>query len=191
MHELGGGVYAVDVHVGGDVQEDVGVVEDHPDIGVDHQTGDLLGRGGRGRDDADDFFGLGDALLELVDVLDDDVAHGAAYLLRVVVEDVVDHETPLGEDGARRYGATEVARADQRDVVGLPEPQDVPHGLHEVVGLVADPARPGKPDRVQIPAYLYGVDAGEVAELLAGDRVAALLDELLCGPEILRQPVCQ
>src|ERR687889_276306 len=163
MHELGGGIYAVDVHLGGDVQEDVGVVEDHPDVGVDHQVGDFLGGGGRGGDDADDLLGLGDALLEFVDVLDDDVAHGASYLLRVVVEDVVDHETPLGEDGARRYGATEVARADQGDVVGLPETQDVPNGLHEVVGLVADPPRSGKSDRVQIPAYLYGVDTGEVA----------------------------
>src|SRR5215203_4586599 len=165
MHELGGGVYTVDVHLGGDVQEDVGVVEDHPDIGVDHQVGDFLGGGGRGGDDADD--------------------------LRVVVEDVVDHETPLGEDGARRNGATEVARADQRDVVSLPETKDVSNGLNEVVGLVADPTGPREAYGVQVPAYLYGVDAGEVAELLAGDRVTALLDELLRGPEILRQPVCQ
>src|SRR5918994_1098126 len=119
-------------------------------------------------------------------MLDDDVAHGAADLLRVVVEDVVDDEAPLGEDGARRYGAAEVARADQRDVVGLPEPQDVPHGLDEVVGLVADPARARKTYGVQIPAYLHRVYPGEVAKLLAGDRVAALLDELLCGPKILR-----
>src|SRR5918992_980992 len=28
MHELGGRIYAVHVHVGGDVEEDVGVVED-------------------------------------------------------------------------------------------------------------------------------------------------------------------
>jgi hypothetical protein len=33
----------VDVHVGRDVEEDVCVVEDDPDIGVDHQVGDLLG----------------------------------------------------------------------------------------------------------------------------------------------------
>src|SRR5215210_3869358 len=182
MHELGGGVYAVDVHVGGDVQEDVGVVEDHPDIGVDHQTGDLLGRGGWGRDDADDLLGLGDALLEFVNVLDDDVAYGASDLLRVVVEDVVDDEASLGEDRARRYGAAEVASADKRDVVGLPEPQDVPHGLDEVVGLVADPASPREAYGIQIPAYLHRVYAGEVAELLAGDRVTALLDELLGGP---------
>src|SRR5215208_4094005 len=121
MHELGGGVYAVDVHVGWDVQQDVGVVEDDPDIGIDHQVGDLLGGGGWGRDDADDLLCLGDALLELVYVLDD-VAYGAADLLRVVVEDVVDDEASLGENGARRYGAAEIARADQRDVVGLPEP---------------------------------------------------------------------
>src|SRR5215207_204032 len=191
MHELGGGVYTVDVHLGGDVQEDVGVVEDHPDIGVDHQVGDFLGGGGGGGDDADDLLGLGDALLELVYVLDDDVAHGASDLLRVVVEDVVDDEAPLGEDGASRYGAAEVARTDQRDVVGLPEPQDVPHGFDEVVGLVADPASPGEPDRVEVAAYLHGVYAREVAELLAGDRVAALLDELLRGPKILRQPVRQ
>src|SRR5215218_9820042 len=120
MHELGGGVYTVDVHVGWDVEEDVCVVEDNPDIGVDHQVGDLLGSGGRGRDDADDLLGLGDALLELVYVLDYDVAHGASDLLRVVVEDVVDDEASLGEDGASRYGAAEVARANQRDVVGLP-----------------------------------------------------------------------
>src|ERR687889_1501049 len=191
MHELGGGIYAVDVHLGGDVQEDVGVVEDHPDVGVDHQVGDFLGGGGRGGDDADDLLGLGDALLEFVDVLDDDVAHGASYLLRVVVEDVVDHEAPLGEDGARRYGAAEVARADQRDVVSLPEPKDVPHSLDEVVGLVADPASAREAYGVQIPAHLHRVYAGEVAELLAGDRVTAFLDELLRGPKILRRPLCQ
>src|ERR687895_2662415 len=114
----------MDVHVRWDVEEDVGVIEDDPDIGVDHQVGDLLGRGGWGCDDADDLLGLGDALLELVYVLDDDVAHGAADLLRVVVEDVVDDEAPLGEDGARRNGTAEVTRADQRYVVGLPETQD-------------------------------------------------------------------
>src|SRR5215210_1528213 len=163
MHELGGRVYAVDVYVGWDVQEDVGVVEDDPDVGVDHQVGDLLGRGGGGRDDADDLLGLGDALLELVYVLDDDVAHGASDLLRVVVEDVVYDEAPLGENGARRNGAAEVASADQRYVVGLPEPQNVPHGLDEVVGLVADPAGAREAYGVQIPAYLHGVYAGEVA----------------------------
>src|SRR5215207_7911442 len=163
MHELGGGVYTVDVHVGRDVQEDVGVVEDHLDVGVDHQVGDLLGRGGRGGDDADDLLCLGDALLELVYVLDDDVAHGASDLLRVVVEHVVDDEASLGEDGARRYGAAKVARADQRDVIGLPEPQDVPNGLYEIVGLVADPARAREAYGVQIPAYLHGVYTGEVA----------------------------
>src|SRR5215204_5164013 len=191
MHELGGGVYAVDVHVGWDVQQDVGVVEDDPDIGIDHQVGDLLGGGGWGRDDADDLLGFGDALLELVYMLDNDVAHGASDLLRVVVEDVVDDEASLGEDGARRYGTAEVARADQRDVVGLPKPQDVPHSLDEVVGLVADPASARKANGVQIPTYLHRVYAGEVAELLAGDRVTAFLDELLRGPKILRQPVCQ
>jgi hypothetical protein len=110
------------VHVRWDVEEGVCIVEDHPDIGVDHQVGDLLGRGGWGRDDADDLLGLGDALLELVYVLDYDVVHGASDLLRVVVEDVVDDEASLGENGASRYGAAEVASSDQRDVVGLPEP---------------------------------------------------------------------
>src|SRR5215204_930563 len=167
MHELSCGVYTVDVHVGWDVEEDVCVVEDHPDIGVDHQVGDLLGRGGWGRDDADDLLCLGDALLELVYVLDDDVAHGASDLLRVVVEDVVYDEAPLGEDGARRNGAAEVARADQRDVVGLPEPQDVPHSFDEIVGLVTHPASAREAYGVQIPAYLHGVNAREVAELLA------------------------
>src|ERR687896_1993260 len=110
----------MDVHVRWDVEEDVSVIEDDPDIGVDHQVGDLLGRGGWGRDDADDLLGLGDALLELVYVLDDDVAHGASDLLRIVVEDVVDDEASLGEDGARRYGAAKIASPDQGDVVGLP-----------------------------------------------------------------------
>src|SRR5215212_1040505 len=122
-----------------------------------------MGRGGWGRDDADDLLGLGDALLELVYVLDYDVAHGTSDLLRVVVEDVVDDEAPLGENRARRYGTAEVARAHQRDVVGLPEPQDVPHGLDEVVGLVADPASAREAYGVQIAAYLYRVYAGEVA----------------------------
>ena len=96
VHELGGGVYAVDVYVGGNVEEDVSVVENDPDVGVDHQVGDVLGSGGRGGDDANDFLGLSYALLELVYVLDDDVADGAPDLLRVVVEDVVDDEAPLG-----------------------------------------------------------------------------------------------
>src|SRR5918994_3520888 len=191
VHQLGGRVYTVDVYVGGYVEEDVGVIEDDPDVGVDHQVGDLLGGGRGGGDDADDLLGLGDALRELVYVLDDDVAHGATDLLRSVVEDVVDDKAPLGEDGARRDGAPEVARADQRDVVGLPQPKDVPHRLDEVVGLVAHPAGAGEPYRIQVPAHLHRVYAGKVPELLAGDRVATLLDELLGGPKILGQPVRQ
>ena len=105
MHELGGWVYAVHVHVGGDVEQDVGVVEDDADVGVDHEVGDVLGGGGGGGNDADDLLGLGDALGELVYVLDDDVADGAPDLVGVGVEDVVDDEAPLGQDGARRDGA--------------------------------------------------------------------------------------
>ena len=102
--------------------------------------------------------------------------------------------TDFAMDHLCTYDATtlaEVACADQRDVVGLPEPQDVPHSFDEVVGLVADPASARKAYGVQIPAYLHRVYTGEVAELLAGDRVTAFLDELLRGPKILRQPVCQ
>src|ERR671910_1221400 len=189
VHQLGGRVYTVDVYVGGYVEEDVGVVEDDADVGVDHQVGDLLGGGGGGCDDADDLLGFGDALRELVYVLDDDVAHGAPDPLRVDVEDVVDDEASLGQHGARRDGAPEFASPDQRDVVGLSQPQDVPHRLDEVVGLVAHPPGAGEPDRVQVPPDLHRVYAGEVAELFAGDRVAALLDELLGGPKILGQPV--
>src|SRR3989337_3143854 len=90
VHELGGWIYAVDVHAVGDVEEDVGVVEDNPDAGFDHQLGDTLSGGRGGGDNADDLVGLRDALLPLVSVLDDDVADGASNLLRVIVEDVVD-----------------------------------------------------------------------------------------------------
>src|SRR3712207_7773170 len=90
---------------------------------------DVLGGGGGGGDDADDLLGLGHALGELVYVLDDHVADGAPDLVRVGVEDVVDDEAPLGQDGARRDGAPQVAGAHERDVVGLPQPQDVPDGL--------------------------------------------------------------
>src|SRR5215207_2153485 len=162
VHQLGGRVYTVDVYVGGYVKEDVGVVEDDADVGVDHQVGDLLGGGGGGCDDADDLLCFGDALRQLVYVLDDDVAHRAPDLLGVVVEDVVDDEAPLGEDGARRDGAPEVARTYQRDVVSLPQSEDVPHRLDEVVGLVAYPARAGEPDRVQVPPHLHRVDPREV-----------------------------
>ena len=44
---MGCGVDAVDIDVGWDVEEDVGVVEDDPDVGVDHQLGDVLKSGGR------------------------------------------------------------------------------------------------------------------------------------------------
>src|ERR671914_85187 len=53
------------------------------------------------------------------------------------------------------------------------------------------PAPTGEADRVQVPPDLYRVYAGEVPELLARDRVATLLDELLGGPEILGEPVGQ
>src|SRR5215212_1275614 len=131
VHELGGRVYTMDVHVGGYVEEDVGVVEDDPDIGVDHQFGDLLGGRGGGGDYTDDLLGLGDALLELVYVLDDDVAYRAPDLRWIIVEDVVDDEAPLGQDGACRDRTPEVARAYQRDIVGLPQAQNVPHRLDE------------------------------------------------------------
>src|SRR5205085_9864076 len=103
----------------GDMEEDVGIVEDDPDAGVHHLLGDVLGGGGGGSDDADDVVGLLDALLKLIDMLNDDITDGTPDLLRVVVEDVVDHEPSLWEDGAARDGAPEVACADERDVVRL------------------------------------------------------------------------
>ena len=51
VHQLGGRVYTVDVYVGGYVEEDVGVVKDDADVGVDHQVGDLLGGVGGGGDE--------------------------------------------------------------------------------------------------------------------------------------------
>src|SRR3712207_7605325 len=101
MHELGGGVYAVDIHVGGDVEEDVGVVEDDADTRIDHQLGYLLGGGGGGGDYAADLLRLIHALLEFVHVLDDDVAYRAPDLRRVVVEDRSEEDT--SELQSRQY----------------------------------------------------------------------------------------
>src|SRR5918911_1246135 len=113
VHKLCGRVYTVDIHTIGDVEEDIRVVEYYLDAGVCHQLGDVLGGGGGGGDDADHLVGLGDALLELVDVLDDDVTNGTPNLLRVVIEDIMDHEPPLGEDSAARDGAPKVTRPDE------------------------------------------------------------------------------
>src|SRR4028119_2035324 len=96
---------------GGGAGGAVGVVEDAADVGVGHQVRDVLGGGGGGGDDADDLLGLGHALGELVYMLDDYVTDGAPDLVGVRVEDVVDDEAPLGQDGARRDGAPQVAGA--------------------------------------------------------------------------------
>src|SRR5215218_1719562 len=189
MHELGGWIYAVDVYISSDVEEDVGVVEDDANTRIDHELGDLLGCGRGGGDDADDLLRLVYALFELVYVLDDDVTNGAPDLRRIVVEDVVYHKAPLGQDRACRDSTPQVPSADQRDVVGLPQTQNVPNRLDAVVGLVAHPTRAGEAYGVEVPAHLHGVYACEVAELLARDRVTALLDELLRGPEILGEPI--
>src|SRR3712207_7317647 len=91
----------MDVDVGWHVEEDIRVIENDPDVGVDHQVSDLLGGGCGGGDDADDLLGFGDALRELIYVLDDDVAHGAPDLLRVVVEDRSEEHT--SEFQSRQY----------------------------------------------------------------------------------------
>src|SRR5215218_5814205 len=102
MHELGGRVYTVNVHAEGDVKEDISIVEYHLDAGVHHQVCDLLSGGGGGGDDADHLLRLVGALFKLIYMLDDDVADGTPNLLRVVIEDVVDHEPPLGQNSAAR-----------------------------------------------------------------------------------------
>ncbi len=141
------------------MQQDVGVVEDHLNAGVNHQVCHVLGGGRWGGDDADDLVGLCHAFLEFVYVFYDDVADGPPGLVRVVVEDVVDHEPALGEYGAGGDGATEVAGPDERDVVGLLQAENAPDGLDEVVGLVADPTGAREPYGVQISPHLYGVYA--------------------------------
>src|SRR3712207_3860500 len=100
-------------------------------------------------------------------------------------------ESSFRQDGAARYGGSQVACADQRNVVRLPQTQDVAHRLNQVVSLVTDATRAGETNPVQVPAYLNRIDPRKIPELLARDRIPALLHELLSSPEIFSEPVSQ
>ena len=72
-------------------------VQDRPHARVDEPVGDLLGRGGRRRDDADRDRVLLDDAGEVVEVFDHDAADALADLLGVGVDERGDAESPRAE----------------------------------------------------------------------------------------------
>ena len=115
----------VDRHLGRDLQQRLGVVEDDLHAGVDQLVGELLGGGGRDGEDADDDVLLVDDRLQVVGMADQRGADLLADLRRVRVEDRDDAEAVVGEDVARGDRLAEVAGAEQRDVVLAARAQDL------------------------------------------------------------------
>src|SRR6476646_3095657 len=93
----------------------VGVVEDDLDAGVDELVGELLGRGRRHGEDADDDVLLLDDAAQVVDMTDGLVAHALADLVAVGVEDRHDAEAVVGEDVRAGDRPPEVPGAEERD----------------------------------------------------------------------------
>src|SRR3712207_2772 len=116
--------------------------------------------------DADDLLGLGDAMLQFVDILDHNGLAASSCLLRAAVEGSVDYEAPPWQDGGTGDGAAEVSGADERDVVGLAQAEDASDGIDQLVRLVSDAPRARATYGVKVAARLDWVDAGEVTQLL-------------------------
>ena len=59
--------------------------------------------------------------------------------------------------------------------------------VHEVGGLVTDPARAVTAEIAQVLAHLGRIDAGQFGQLLGGDVQGARLDQLVEYPQVDRQ----
>src|SRR3954447_10495443 len=187
VEQVDRGARGVDRHLGRDLQQRVGVVEDDLHAGVAEPVGQRLGRDGRYCEDADDDVLLLDHLTQVVDRTHALRADLLADLAGVVVEDRDDPEAVVGEDVARGDGLAEVPGAEQRDVVLAGGPQDLADLGDERVDVVADPPLAELAEAREIAADLGGVDVRPVRQLLGGDGLLALLLGLGQDLEVARE----
>jgi hypothetical protein len=162
-------------HLGRNLQQLLGVVEDDLHTGLDQSVGDGLGCGGRHGEDADDDLLLGDDPLELAEVAHLEAADLCADDRRVDVEHGDDLEAVVGEDVGAGDRLAEVADAEEGDVVLAGGAQDLADLPHQRLDVVADATLAELAEAREIAADLGRVDVGVVGEFLGGDRLAAHL----------------
>jgi hypothetical protein len=98
VEQVDGRVRRVHVHVGGDVEQCLRVVEDDLRARADEGVRRVLGRVGRNGDNPDDDVALSRDLADVGDRADREVADARPDLLRVVVQHRRDGDPVLGED---------------------------------------------------------------------------------------------
>ena len=166
------------------VEQRLGVVEDDPHPGIDEVVCRRLSAlGGHGQDADHDVLvphrvGQAAVLAHL------DVAHPAADLLGILVEDRRDVDAVLGEDRRARDRLAQAPGADERDVVLPLRAEDPPDLAQQAVDAVADPALAELPERREVAPNLGRVDVGVVGDLLGGDALLAHLAGLRQNLEI-------
>src|SRR4029453_1815480 len=130
----------VDRHLGRYLQQCLGVVEDDLHAGPDQVVGHLLGGIGRDSEDPHDDVLLADHPLQVLVRPHGKVAHAAADLARVLVEQRHDPEAVVREDVRPGDRLAQVARAEEGAVVLGRGAQDVAKLPPQRVDVVADPA---------------------------------------------------
>src|SRR4051794_4280345 len=187
VEEVDCGARGVDGHVGRDLHQRLGVVEDDLDAGADEVVGHALGGlGGHGQDADHDVLVAHD-LLEVRVGAHLQVADLLAHLCVVVVEDRDDAEAVVGEDVRPRDRLAEVARTEQRDVVLAARAEDLADLGDERVDVVADAALAELAEAGEVAADLCRVDVRVVGQLLRRDRVLAHLLGLGEDLQVARQ----
>ena len=142
----------------------------------------------RNGEHADDDVLVGDDALEVVEVAHLEPADGAADDRRVHVEHGDDAEAVVGEDLGAGDRLTQVAGAEQRDVVLAGGPQDLADLPDQRIDVVADAPLAELAEAGEVAADLGRVDVGVVGQLLRGDRVLAHLARLRQHLQVAREP---
>ena len=174
------GDYGVDVahaDVGGDDGGFGCVVEDGADVCVDQAVDDFLGDWGRDGEDGDVDLLCGGDFFEVGEVVDEQAAGDLADEVRVGVERADDAEAFWFESGIVDDGASEASDADDGDVPGSVEPEDLAQLGEEVGDAVAASLFAEASEVAEVFADLGWGGLQEFAELLgANDFEAALFE---------------
>src|SRR6266581_3607544 len=154
-----------------------------------HQPVHHLLRGVGGRHDDGDVGGLLRQVgLEVADVAHDEAVPARADLLRILVVDRGDVEAALPEAGVLDQGAADAAGADEDDVIGAAQAEDVADLGGELGDRVAEAALAERAEEGEVFADLRRGGAAAPRQLGGGNRGLALGGELLEKPEVEREP---
>ena len=172
----------------GNLEDNRGVVEDGAHTCLDQQVCNALANSGGHGDDRQTRVLLADNLVEVVEVLDRQIAYKLAELGGVAIEECDELQALAAEALVARDGLPQVAHAHEHYGPAVGEAEDALDMMQQLLDIVADTLLAELAEVGEIFADLGSGNVDALAELLRGDRENALLQKIVQAAGVERQP---